>query len=280
MLSKCIGIISWFPDNNLRNVRIKAFEKLLSEIYRLFGDKVDIVIIAQNWQNYLPKSNNKLIIYSYPKGLGILPARKVLREKFLELSYDYLIMLDDDCIFKGTTADDYLKEIDEHPNMIGLFTDHLLKLLAISHQMYTKLPLPEFNAEKKEGFEDKAFIQSCMNKYPEYCYWFKHTEKLDEISYGYVSPDYPSTWWNSEMRRARQSMIDNTDNYINSFKGKEDGVDVVVTWVQPTKRWEQLFETYSKKNGLGRDRDANAQCRYRDWGIFKYWFRALEKNVP
>lgn len=170
MLSKCIGIISWFPDNEMRQKRIKAFEVLLADINKLFGSDIDIIVIAQNWKDYMPKSNNKLIIYSYKNGLGILPARKVLRSRFLELGYDYLIMLDDDCILTGTSAADYLKEIDEHPNMIGLYTDHLLKLLAISHQMYTKILLPEFQAEKKEGFEDKAFIQMCMNKYPEYCY--------------------------------------------------------------------------------------------------------------
>lgn len=47
MLTKCIGIISYFPDDNkVREERIKRFISLLSVLDQYF--KLPIVIIAQN----------------------------------------------------------------------------------------------------------------------------------------------------------------------------------------------------------------------------------------
>ena len=50
--------------------------------------------------------------------LTILGARHVLRKKFLDADYDYIIMLDDDAVIQldyPEAANEYLAEIDKHP---------------------------------------------------------------------------------------------------------------------------------------------------------------------
>ena len=54
-------------------------------------------------------------------------------------------------------------------------------------------------------------------------------------------------------------------------------VDVVVLWVDGgDPAWQAEKNKYSpvKKD------DSNANFRYRDWGLMKYWFRAIEKFMP
>ena len=50
-------------------------------------------------------------------------------------------------------------------------------------------------------------------------------------------------------------------------------IDFVVPWVDGTDpEWQKEYSKYSGK--------PISQERYRDWGIFKYWFRAVEKYAP
>ena len=54
-------------------------------------------------------------------------------------------------------------------------------------------------------------------------------------------------------------------------------IDFIITWVDgndPT--WRKKKESYSPSN----DNGMNTSSRYRDWGILKYWSRAVEKNAP
>lgn len=51
-----------------------------------------------------------------------------------------------------------------------------------------------------------------------------------------------------------------------------DKIDFVITWVDGSdKKWIKDYNTYSEKK--------IEEHRYRDWGILKYWFRAIEKNA-
>ncbi|RXI21055.1 capsule biosynthesis protein CapG [Pediococcus pentosaceus] len=53
-------------------------------------------------------------------------------------------------------------------------------------------------------------------------------------------------------------------------------IDFVVTWVDGSDpKWLQ-----SKNEYLPTDEIMNTDIRYRDYGTFKYWFRAIEKNAP
>ena len=60
----------------------------------------------------------------------------------------------------------------------------------------------------------------------------------------------------------------------NEFECKEK-IDFVVTWVDfNDPLWRKMYTDFTGKEIVA---DAN---RYRDWGLFKYWFRAVEKYAP
>lgn len=56
----------------------------------------------------------------------------------------------------------------------------------------------------------------------------------------------------------------------------EDGIDFVVTWVDGSDpAWRAEKARYS-----GRSQDDDSAERYREWGLFRYWFRGVEKFAP
>jgi len=65
-----------------------------------------------------------------------------------------------------------------------------------------------------------------------------------------------------------------------------DNIDIVVSYVNDTdplwqadyKKWKQI----EIKNGANKsdNRQAFGAERYREWGVFKYWFRGIAKNCP
>ena len=118
MLKKCFGIISWFPDEPIhRKQRLERLNHTFKHLINLFGEDIEFLIIAQNWQDYkVPKFVKHKIIHKFNK-LGILGARKMLRTKFLESKYDYLIMCDDDIVLNPEVENapkKYLEELDKH----------------------------------------------------------------------------------------------------------------------------------------------------------------------
>lgn len=55
-------------------------------------------------------------------------------------------------------------------------------------------------------------------------------------------------------------------------------IDFVVLWVDSSDlSWQKDFEKYSKEAGLNTDFSAK---RYRDWKLFKYWFRGIDQYAP
>lgn len=165
-MKKVIGIISYLPeDKKLRQFRQTKLELLLTQCNSLFS--LPIIIVAQNWtgQEVVPANAS---VYRYEK-LGITKARKELRRLFLESEYDYLIMLDDDCVISGTVeaAKRYLATIDLHPQMYGTFKGTLFKLFAISKEMYRLVDFPELEAERGEIFEDIFLVSLLRKKWPE-----------------------------------------------------------------------------------------------------------------
>ena len=57
----------------------------------------------------------------------------------------------------------------------------------------------------------------------------------------------------------------------------EHKIDFVVTWLDSTDPvWQQQYDKYKGGTTMG-DR---SEARFRDWDLFKYWFRAVEKNAP
>lgn len=58
-------------------------------------------------------------------------------------------------------------------------------------------------------------------------------------------------------------------------------VDFVVTWVDGNDpQWKAEKEIHARKNGLSVNASNNGEERYRDWDIFRYWFRAVERYAP
>jgi hypothetical protein len=193
MLKKVVGIISYMPDREPdRSQRIERFERLLNQITELWPD-LKVMVISQNWKDYSPKKN--IINFSYGK-LGILKARKTLRDRFLQSEFDYLIMFDDDaiiqCLDKGSPQK-YLTLIDNNPNgfMFLQYETSQLNGCAISKHVYGLEPMVNIDAEKSEGFEDVIFSWLLHTKYPNKefkCDFIKciHFKNPNEVA--------PSTW--------------------------------------------------------------------------------------
>lgn len=186
MLSKVIGIISFLPnDTTIKEHRINKLLQLIDSCNSLFN--LPILIIAQNYKKadvakVEPKANVKLSLH---KKLGITGARKQLREEFITSEYDYLIMLDDDCVITGNAkgVDNYFNDIENHPNGYGLFQASLLKLFAISKTLYKEVEFPDVSPENGDGFEDRVFVHGLLEKsYPELKYEFKDHTNLNQSS--------------------------------------------------------------------------------------------------
>lgn len=58
-------------------------------------------------------------------------------------------------------------------------------------------------------------------------------------------------------------------------------IDFVVTWVDGSDpEWLAENEKYKVASGIKVEKDAHGSCRFRDWDVFHYWFRAVEKYAP
>jgi hypothetical protein len=211
-ISKCIGIISWLPDDETRKIRQGRLEKLLHRCDELFN--LPIMIIAQNWGRDV-KTNPNCVVFEYDK-LGITGARKKLRERFLESNYDYIIMLDDDSDITGnvTAAKSYLQQIDEHQGSMGIFKAALLKLLAVPKDLMQYIEYDDIEAERGEGFEDMIFIEKFKKKFPKNHFNFAKNG-LDDVSNS--GNDKYSTWWKHQY--IKKQMGERSREIIEKFKG-------------------------------------------------------------
>lgn len=53
-------------------------------------------------------------------------------------------------------------------------------------------------------------------------------------------------------------------------------IDIIVPWVNPNDlEWQKDFNFWKNKETGQKD-----ACRFRDMGVFNYWFRCIEKNMP
>ena len=216
MNNKVIGIISYLPDNTeIRQNRFSKLLKLIDTCNKIFD--LPIYIVIQNYTNkeilYLVDYKNVELSENYNR-LGIVGARKKLRESFLSSEYDYLIMLDDDCELFGDRLSgiEYLKQIDDNPNKFYEFNKTLLKLFAISKEIFKLEDFEDINPENGDGFEDRVFVNKLREKYSDKLYVFNKVN-LKESSIS--TKDKYSTWYtNQDLKR----MLDNTYNCIEKYK--------------------------------------------------------------
>ena len=214
--SKVIGIISYFPDSIIRGIRKDKLKSLIVKCKEVFN--LPFIIIAQNWtkkdEEDILKLSPDITLCSVKDKLGITDARKYLRNIFLNSDYDYLIMLDDDCTIYGNRESglNYLRQIDNNPNMFYEFNKTLLKLFAISKEVFKLEDYENINPENGEGFEDRIFVNKLREMYPEKRYIFnKDTLREESVS----TKDKHSTWYTNQ---DLSKMLDNTFNCIEKFK--------------------------------------------------------------
>lgn len=183
-------------DEEIRKARYSILLQLLDTCYRF---NVPIMIIAQNWnEEELNTLKDKVILKVYPK-LGITGARKELRKQFLASDFDYLIMLDDDCNIKATDKGiaAYLHKIDLHPGGVGEFRSTLLKLYAISKEIFSQVDYEDINPENGDGFEDTIFANKVRNKFHNRVFSFQ-INSADILETSKVSKDVLSTWYTDQ----------------------------------------------------------------------------------
>ena len=289
MLNKVFGIISYFPDNDTayhietRRERSRRFRELLFKLEELWPD-TDIMIIAQNWQDFeLPEIKNKIIRYDYEK-LGILGARRELRKQFLESDYDYLIMLDDDGMISTKNPSLYMNEIDKHPNGMGVIrrVGCPLMLLAISKYVYSRIDMPDMDAENDGGFEDDLFVATCFAQLPNHCFDFPEGCVI-ETSFRYKGEGKCPSTWAGEKKRDWDYLRNFTDRKIyevqhpelfETQKASEPSIDLIITYVNSADRdWVQSFIRKTKTHNP-------TAVRFRSWGTLKYLLRGVAEYMP
>lgn len=207
MVNKVIGIVSYLPSDFNRQNRKNRFLSLLAQLNH-YWPELPIIIIAQNWgqENIIPpKYIEKIDVFYYDKPLGILKARQLLREKFLETNYEQLIMFDDDAIIATTDeyAQKFIQACDDHPkgfmflkghrrDPLGIYDPAQLNGCCISRWLIEAEPIrDEWDPQKYGIFEDVVYAHLFHWKYPEY--------EFDTIGLACVqwsNPKYPlkSTW--------------------------------------------------------------------------------------
>ena len=236
-LKKCFGIPSWLPtEEPARSQRAARINRLFTQLNDLWPE-IDILVIAQNWQDFKPiETTNTQIIKEYPE-LGILKARQTLRKEFLQLDYDYIIMFDDDAIIQYDTPEaprDYMDQIDKHPGGFCFirpsgkikasnpdyhpYIGAQLNLCAISKEIYSKEPMVDIDPQKNEGYEDSIFACLLHNKYAKKEFIAPAT--IRPIQFMNSEEKVPSTW--AEVRRPHYLIIRNTHRIQNYIIAKKE----------------------------------------------------------
>ena len=219
-MKKVFGIISWFPDvEPHRSQRLNRLNQTFKHLIDLFGADIEFLIIAQNWKDYqVPEFIKHTLIYKFDK-LGILGARKMLREKFLASSYDYLIMCDDDIVLEKKVKNapqQYLAELDKHPEGFSFIKyGWSLTFCAISRWIYSREPMVDVDPEKNEGYEDVVFPRLLYYKYPKKEFKTNHLFKFLQNTNEYKK-NHKSTWMVKGIEYNEIQM--KTDIYVKHFK--------------------------------------------------------------
>lgn len=82
-------------------------------------------------------------------------------------------------------------------------------------------------------------------------------------------------YWSNIVKEGRRISANQPEN-IENFP-----IDFVVTWVDnQDAAWKSEKEHYEKIMGICQNLGDNGEERYRDWELFRYWFRAVETYAP
>lgn len=246
-MKKVFGIISWFPDEPThREQRLERLNHTFKHLIDLFGKDIEFLIIAQNWKDYkVPEFVKHAIIHKFDK-LGILGARKMLRTKFLESKYDYLIMCDDDIVLKPEVENapkKYLEELDKHPEGFSFVRyGWSLTFCAISKYIYSKEDMVDIDPEKNEGYEDMVFPMLLHYKYPKNEFKTSHLFSFHQHEVKFKK-DHKSTWMKSDLNY--QDIQTKTERYIEQLKAGNFNLAAIKAQIEREygRRWKNPEHT-------------------------------------
>lgn len=241
-MKKVFGIISWFPDEPThREQRLERLNNTFKHLIDLFGEDIEFLIIAQNWKDYkVPEFVKHVTIHKFDK-LGILGARKMLRTKFLESKYDYLIMCDDDIVLKPEVENapkKYLEELDKHPEGFSFVRyGWSLTFCAISKYIYSKENMVDIDPEKNEGYEDMVFPMLLHYKYPKNEFKTSHLFSFHQHEVKFKK-DHKSTWMKSDLNY--QDIQTKTERYIEQLKAGNFNLAAIKAQIEREygRRWK------------------------------------------
>lgn len=215
-----IGIISYFTDiREIRNHRVRQLQYLIEQCDKLFNLPIDIV--AQNWGDDCKCIQSKNLRIFHHEKLGIVGARKKLREYFLNSEYDYMIMLDDDCILLGSELDVkmYLHDIQNTPAGCVFPKVHVgLKLTAVSKEIMREVDFFDLMPENNEAHEDWLWQCVVTTNFPEKCVFSK--TRLSDLS---NSINDPYSTWRNEYKDVvdRELLVSNTTKILNLIQARK-----------------------------------------------------------
>lgn len=218
-MNPCIGIVSYLPNNEFREVRFNNCKKLISQLNSIFN--IPIIIIEQNYCDLTLNTDN-LIEYKFNEKLGIAKARRTLRQKFLESDFDYIILFNDDDFVEGTYEEgqDFIKKLYQHPNTFFAQKNSLFCGMCISRRLFEVVDIPNLEAEKNEGYEDNAFF-TIINRV---C-WI--SKKIIETNLKFTHSFSYSTWMCYEICKDNKLRCENTDKYIKNELSKFEKLPIL-----------------------------------------------------
>lgn len=193
-MKKCIGIISYLPDNEDRTKRKEAFRQEIIKLDQTLN--LPIIVVTQNYKEEDKEIfSDNCILFEYEK-LGVTKARKKLRKHLLESKYDMFILFDDDeLILSDNYAKKFLDFIDKHKDSCITYYLAYLRGFAISRKILSQVPFAPIDAQKLEGWDDALYYFSIRKLFPKQCFEFNEEAKRDfALDIEGSNRLYPSSW--------------------------------------------------------------------------------------
>ena len=174
----------------------------------------------------------------------------MLRTKFLESKYDYLIMCDDDIVLEQKIKDapkKYLAELDKHPEGFSFVRyGWSLTFCAVSRFIYSKEDMCDVDPEKSEGYEDMVFPMLLHYKYPDKEFKTGHILMFHQQEAKFRD-GHKSTWMAKDIQY--NEIQDNTNTYINNFKAGNFDIPKIKAEIV---KWKEEKKKLAENNITGR----------------------------
>lgn len=218
----CIGIISYFPDDErVHEVRKNRLKELLQRLsFNL--PNYPIFIIAQNWtsDDINDLSNSNIQIETYEK-LGITKARETLRLLFINSDYSWLFCIDDDFEINKNKSGfkKYISMLHKYKKGVIVYENYLMNLFSISKDIASKYSFLDCgDAELNTGYEDWVYVSVIENVEKNNFHYVNNLNLPSKKRKDLVNDSY-STWLNQinrqDLTKQSRALIDKlTEKYL------------------------------------------------------------------